>query len=459
MARCILSRVAGEALKGNLCQILVIETNTFIQRERMKEMSTEKIGLEELAMNGGPKVRSTPFPVRHHFGIEEKEAIVSYLDDSITRGAEIAYNGVQEVAYCQEFAEYMGGGYADAVNSGTTAVYVALRSLNLEPFTEVIISPITDPGGMMPIALMNCIPVVADSAQGCYNTDSTQIEKMITPLTSAILVAHIGGEPTDIEAIVDLGKKHNIPVIEDCAQAHGAKINGKLVGSFGDIAAFSTMSGKHHCTGGQGGLVFTKNEELYWRVRQNADRGKPFGLPPGSSNVTASLNFNMSDLAAVIGREQLKKLPGIVAKRRTLVEKLTERFRHLQALVVPPQLPAAEASYWWWRLEVDPRKIICDKATYCKALLAEGMPITPIYRAMPHEMDWYKNKSVFGTSGYPWRSPLYKGDPERKFECPNAMASTELQFNLTIFENWGDEEIRDIVKAFMKVDHAFSTVY
>src|SRR5699024_4098238 len=113
-----------------------------------------------------------------------------------------------------------------------------------------------------------------------------------------------------------LGKKHNIPVVEDCAQAHEAKINGQLVGTFGDIAAFSTMFGKHHSTGGQGGVVFTKDEALYKRARQASDRGKPFGLPAGATNPIASLNFNLNDLAATIGREQLKKLPGLVERRR-----------------------------------------------------------------------------------------------------------------------------------------------
>ena len=145
---------------------------------------------------------------------------------------------------------------------------------------------------------------------------------MITPQTSAIVVAHIGGEPADIENIVAVAKKHGIPVVEDCAQAHNAKLNGKLLGSFGDIGAFSTMFGKHHCTGGQGGLVYTKDEELYWRIRRAADRGKPFGIEKPNGNVTASLNFNMDEIAATIGRVQLKKLPSIVERRRAIVAKL-----------------------------------------------------------------------------------------------------------------------------------------
>lgn len=410
---------------------------------------------KQLAMNGGPKVRNTPFPDRSLLGTEEKEAVMALFDEAIATGSAFGYMGPQEQAYCTEFAEYMGGGYADAVNSGTSAVYVALRALDLEPFTEVVVSPITDPGGMMPIPLLNCIPVVADAAPGKYNTDAEQIERVITPLTSAIVVAHIGGEPLDMDAIIAVAKKYNIPVVEDCAQAHGAKINGQLVGTFGDIAAFSTMFGKHHCTGGQGGMVYTKDESLYWRARQASDRGKPFGLPEGSTNVIASHNLNLNDLAATIGREQLKKLPRIVDRRRAVVAELTKHFKDLKSLIIPSQEEGAEASYWWWRLEVNLSKLTCDKDTYCRALLAEGIPLNPSYRAMPHLMDWFKNKSVFGTSGYPWTAPEYKGDANREFPCPNAIAATDVQFNLNIHESWGQQEIDDTVTAFKKVEQAF----
>ena len=167
----------------------------------------------------------------------------------------------------------MGGGYADAVNSGTSAIYVALKSLNLPPFSEVIVAAVTDPGGMMPIPLLNLIPMVADTAPGSYNTGPEQVEALISPLTSAILVAHIAGEPVDIAGIMAVARKHNLPVIEDCAQSHGAKIKGQMVGTFGDIGAFSTMSGKHHCTGSQGGVVFTKNEALYHEIRRQFGSG------------------------------------------------------------------------------------------------------------------------------------------------------------------------------------------
>ncbi len=97
------------------------------------------------------------------------------------------------------------------------------------------------------------------------------------------MVAHIGGEPADIEGIVRVASKRGIPVVEDCAQSHGARLDGRPLGSFGKVAAFSTMFGKHHCTGGQGGLVFTRDAALYAAVRRAADRGKPFDPRPDST--------------------------------------------------------------------------------------------------------------------------------------------------------------------------------
>ncbi|MDF2713470.1 MAG: glutamine--scyllo-inositol aminotransferase [Paenibacillus sp.] len=411
--------------------------------------------MTQLAVNGGQKVRNRPFPARRLLGMEEKQAAMAMFDEAIATGNAFGYGGPQERAYCQAFADFMGGGYAVTVSSGTDAVYVALRALDLEPFTEVIVSPITDPGGMMPIALLNCIPVVADSAVGKYNTDAEQIEKMITPWTSAILVAHIGGEPLDMDNIVKVGRKHGIPVVEDCSQAHGATLFGRPVGTFGDIAAFSTMYGKLHCTGGQGGVVFTRKESLYGRARQAADRGKPHGLPAGATNPFASLNFNLNDLAAAIGREQLKKLPVIVERRQAVVAELSDRLRQLRSISVPALYADAMPSYWFWRLEVHVSALSCDKKTYCRALAAEGIPLNPQYRVLPHQMDWFQQRKVFGNSGYPWAAPEYKGDRNRQFACPNAIAATDVQFNLMVTESWGEEEVRDVMIAIEKLEQAF----
>ena len=415
-----------------------------------------QVSLSALAVNGGTPIRSKPFPERSNLGHEEKAAVSAMFDDAIRTGAAPGYNGVTEMAFCEEFAGFMGGGFVDAVSSGTTAVYVALRALEIEPFTEVIVSPITDPGGVMPVALMNCIPMVSDTEPGSFNVGPDQVEELISPRTSAIVIAHMNGDPADIEGIIEVASRQRVPVIEDCAQSHAAKLNGKYVGSFGDMATFSTMFGKHMSTGGQGGLVYTQSEDFYWKSRRASDRGKPFGLPEGSTNVTASLNLNLNDMAAAIGRVQLRKLPEFVAKRQTFVQKLEEGIHELgiQTVSNPPQLPGAESSHWYWRARVHVDKLDCDKDTFANAITAEGPRAIPYY-IMPHEYDWFRERSVFGTSGLPWSSTLYKGDPDRQFLTPNAHEAMATHFRMTLHESWGDQEVTDILAAIKKVEDAY----
>lgn len=412
---------------------------------------------KELAINGGSKAIERDFPARGLIGAEEKDAVMALFDDCLATGNSFGYNGKHENRYCEEFAEFMGGGFADGVNSGTNAVYVALRALDPEPFTEVVVGAVTDPGGMMPIPLLNCVPVVADAAPGQYNTGPEQVEAAISPLTSAIVVAHIGGEPCDIEGIMAVAKKHDLPVVEDCSQSHGAKMNGNYVGTFGDVAAFSTMFGKHHCTGGQGGMVFTKSEELYKRCRWASDRGKPYGVENPEGNVIAALNNNLNDLAGVIGSCQLKKLPGIIARRQAFADALRPELEKLSSINIPELVPGSEHAYWWWRLEVDESAITCDKQQFCAALMTEGVVMNSNYSgALPSRQSWFKNRTVFGSSKYPWTAPEYKGDRDQQFPCPNAMATMSRQFNLCAFESWGAAEAAAIAKAFRKVNAAYA---
>ena len=412
---------------------------------------------QKLALYGGSAVSVTPFPERGHVGQEEKNAVTILFDDAISTGTAPGYNGMQEEAYCEEFALHMGGGYADAVSSGTAALYTALRALDLEPFTEVIVGSVTDPGGMMPIPLLNLIPMVADTAPGSYNPGPEQVADLISPRTSAIVVPHIAGEPADILGIMEIALKHNIPVIEDCSQSHGAKINGKPIGTFGDLAVYSTMFGKHHNTGGQGGIVFTRDEKMYQMVRRASDRGKPFFLSEGSTNAFASLNLNLNEISAAIGRQQLRKLPGSIRRRQKTVRDLINNIQDLDCIAVPQPIPGAEPSYWFLRMRFDGASLSCDKATFYSALGAEGLPLGMDYRnAMPHLMTWYADRRVFGHSGYPWTSPDYKGDPNLQFPCPNAHAVMDSHFNLNIHEGWGDNEVADVVTIFHKVASAFS---
>lgn len=412
---------------------------------------------EALAINGGtPAIKS--LPTRGHFGAEEKAAANRVMDEAIAKGVAPGYGGPEEEALGKEFSELLGGGYADGVNSGTTSVFVALRAVEPEPYSEVIVGPITDPGGMMPIVMANCIPVVADSEPDTFNISLEGIKKVVTDRTSAIIVAHIAGEPADMEAICAFAKERGIKVIEDCAQAHGAAINGKPVGTFGDVAGFSMMFGKHTCTGGQGGLVFTKDEDTYWKVRQNSDRGKPFGLPAGSSNCSASLNFNLDEMHAAIGRVQIQKMFPIAKARREVIAKITAAIADIPCVRPTPILEGADPSYWFFRLLFNGENMTCTKEEFCKALEAEGLYANPRYAATVYEFDWYKNRKVFGTSALPWSASEYKGDASKVYsldDLPNCKKALEDTFMIYPFETWTDETIAQVSEAFHKVYEAY----
>jgi dTDP-4-amino-4,6-dideoxygalactose transaminase len=239
------------------------------------------------------------------------------------------------------------------------------------------------------------------------------------------------------------------------AQAHGARYKGRLVGTFGDIACFSTMFGKHHCTGGQGGVVYTQDEDLYWRAKRFADRGKPFHLEGEGGNVVAGLNCNLNELSAAIGSAQLRKLPDIIERRRHVGETIKERLGERRAVVVGWQAPETECVYWFLRLRLDLDAVRVDKEAFCAALAAEGLPVTPSYRAIPAERPWFVHKRVFGTTGFPWDCSDYRGPREPQVHIANAIAVTDTHFNLEVHEGYGEREIDWILAAIEKVENAY----
>ena len=407
------------------------------------------MNVRDLAINGGTPVRDTPMPPRRMFGEEEKRAAVALFDESMQTGSAFGYNGPEEQGFEREFAEFMGGGFADGVNSGTSAVFAALGALELAAGSEVVVPPITDPGGVMPVVMLNCVPVFADSDPRSYNVGRDQFEAVITDRTQAVIVAHIAGEPADVEPIVELARKHGIHVIEDCAQAHGARYKGRLVGTFGDLAAFSTMSGKHFATGAQGGIVYTLDEDLHWKGRRFADRGKPFNLPEATSNVVAGLNLNLNELSAAIGRVQLRKLPGVVERRRKAGEGVKRGAADLKAVSVGWQHARAESSYWFLRMELDLARLSVGKQQFVDALAAEGLPVSASYRHIQAEAAWFADRRSIWC---PW---LYRDKAAQRPTFPNAIAVTDRCFGISVHENYGEQEVRDIMGALAKVEAAY----
>lgn len=406
-------------------------------------------------VHGGPRARRWPWPRRRHFDNRERRAVLQVMDREIRTGGAIVYEDVEEKAYCEAFARYLGGGYADAVNSGTNALYIALRALDLEPGSEVIVPPVTDAGGTMPVAMMNCIPVPADSDRGSVLTSADQIRLVLTERASAIVVAHLGGHPVDMDPILKLAQAHQIPVVEDCAQAHGAVYKGRMVGSLGTIAAFSTMFGKHHTTGAQGGIVFTKDARLIARARQIADRGKAYGTRGSAGNLIASLNFNQDEISMAIGRVQLDKLPDAIQARRTFASLVETGLHGVDGVSLICDPSDCLSSYLFLMVRFDTSKLRCTCQDFASALLEEGIPdVYAGYSVYPTDHPWYRNAVVFGTSGLPWA--MLPGQPRpQHFELPNVRQANRSIFRIDIHESLGNREARDLVTAIKKIVHYY----
>lgn len=428
---------------------------------------------QTLAVDGGKKIRTLPMPKKSVIQDEEYRSLLSVLEEARTTGKGVGYNGQKEAEYTEKFCEYMGGGFADAVCSGTNALFVALGALDIDPFSEIIVAPWTDPGGVMPVVFCACIPMMADSHPGSFNMGIIEIEKMITPRTRAIIVSHIGGEAVDMEPVLTLAKEKKLLVIEDCAQSFGATCRDSMIGTFGDIAIFSTMYTKHVASGGQGGLVYTKSRDLYWEIKRFADRGKSFNLPTldgrahapldcdvneMAGNVRAGLNCNTSELACAIGLEQIRKLPTFIARRQQFGETLKERLLKKSSWVrLGWQAPHTKSSYWFLRFYFEKEKAPISKEEFCRALIAEGIPVKTTWRKIPCEMPWFQQKRVFGKSGFPWTCSEYKGEKNPQFTFDNIDKAVEEHFTLPINENFGSQELDDILEAICKIEDALSS--
>ena len=413
---------------------------------------------ETLAIDGGPKAHPDPWPKRKLFGQEEKDAVMELFDRAIAEDSKVlGYDGPVERLYCEEFAEFLGGGFADGVNSGTNAVYVALRALEIPPFSEVIVPAISDPGGIMPVAMCNCIPIPADTNPHYYSIGAEQIEAKLTERTKAIIVAHIAGLPADMDPIMELARSRDLPVIEDCAQIHGAQYKGRMVGAIGDVSAFSTMFGKQHATGGQGGVVFAKTEEMYWRIRRYADRGKPHGLENRKDgNVLAAVNCSMDELHATLGRVQLKRLPTMNAKRRELAHDLAQQCKDRLRTIRLVEEPAdCVGVYWFLLFDLDLDKIGVGRDQFAKALAAEGPPAGPGYRIVPTEMPWYQNGAYFAAGEMARSSGLNKSTMQTKFTFPNLDAMDAHRIAMLFDESWNKELVDVAVAAMEKVEKAY----
>ncbi len=410
--------------------------------------------MAKLAIDGGKPVRTRPFPARKQIDKREILAVMELMLDAEAGGAFDRYGGVHVDAYEQEFAQYIGVPFATATSAGTAAIHTALGALQLEPFCEIISSPITDPGAVAPILWNNCIPVFADADPLTMNMDPKSVKEKISDRTRAIICGYIAGAPCDMGPIMELAAEHGLWVIEDCSQAHGCKYDGQMGGSIGHLGAYSLMSGKHSTAGGQGGMVVCKSEEHYWNAKRFADRGKPFNSDtPG--NMFLGNNYRMTDLEACIGRIQLQKLPDITGNRQRAAAWLADEIKDLAGVHMGKVYPRAESAYWFVNLRFEAKKFRVSKAEFAAAVAAEGVPCGAAYEAIVPDQYWIREQHAYGDSGFPWNAPQYGKHVDYHGCVPNARKAVDNHMMTSVHECYAEEDARDIGRALRKVETAY----
>jgi perosamine synthetase len=411
--------------------------------------------LEALAIDGGTPVRTAPTPNRLVIGAEERAAVLALLDREMAHGGGFdRYGGMEVDAFEAEFAAHVGTTFATATSSGTASIHSALAALRLEPHQEVISPPVTDPGAVMPIVWQGCIPVFADVDSETFNLDPRSVAARVTERTRAIIVTHLAGQPANLEPILAIARQHGLTVIEDCAQAHDAVYRGRLVGGIGHVGTFSLMSGKHTVAGGQGGMVVTNDEAIYWNAKRFADRGKPFNSTE-KRNLFLGLNYRMTELEATIGRVQLRKLPSIVARRRALVAQLRERIANLTAMRVGTVIEGVDSAYWFLFLKVDESRLTVAKDRFAEAVQAEGLPVAASYDHLVYDAPWLRDRQTFGRSGYPWTVTEEGRAVHYAESCPNAREAIRSHMLVFLHEGWTEREVADLALALRKVERAY----
>ena len=286
------------------------------------------------------------FPARRAISMRELIAVNKILLKSIFSGSDPSYSGDIQLRFQEEFLRWFGevDGFMCPANSGTNALYIALKSLDLPKDSVVHISPITDPGSVSAVVESGCRINIMDSESGSGQASITSFEKRITPMSSAVLLVHHAGWAANNSIFHNVCRLRGLKLIEDFSQSHGAKSSGEYVGKQCDISAASTMFSKTLTTGGCGGIVYTKNEDLYRKVLMHRDRGKPLSskslqdlscnLKDGNLSRLSALNHNLDDISAAIGCSSLSKLTYTIQKRRDLA--LTLR-KCLDSMIYIPQ--------------------------------------------------------------------------------------------------------------------------
>lgn len=355
-------------------------------------------------------------------GDEEIEEVVKVLKSGfIAQGPKVA-------KFEEEFANFVNGKYGVATSSGTTALHVALLSCGIGKGDEVITTPFSFAATGNSVLYTGAKPIFVDIDQNTFNIDPNKIEEAITDKTKAIMPVQLYGQPADMDKISEIANKHDLFVIEDAAQAHGAIYKEQKVGSLGDIACFSFYPTKNMTTG-EGGMITTDNEEL----AEKAKMIRAHGESKRYEHAILGYNFRMTDIAAAIGLAQLKKIEKFNEERITNANYLTKELKSVEGITTPKQLNNTKHVYHQYTIKVN-----------------NG-----------NRDEWVKllNENGIGT-GIHYPIPIYKQDLYIELGYDDKLENTEKAaatvISLPVHPTLTEKDLETIVKVLTEISDNFS---
>jgi len=395
---------------------------------------------ERLALYGGKPVRAKLLPYgRQAITEEDIQAVVNVLrSDWLTTGPNLE-------EFENAVAARVDAQYAVAFSSGTAALHGAVFAANLGAGDEAITLPLTFAATANCLLYQGATPVFADVCADTLTIDPNEILKRITPRTKALLPVDYAGHPADLDAIQEIARAKNLVVIEDAAHALGATYHGKKVGSIADMTMFSFHPVKHITTG-EGGIITTNRAAYYERLKLfrshgiNSDARKRNEAGNWFYEMIAlGYNYRLTDIGAVLGLSQLKRLDANLARRREIAAHYTRAFSGMDGIVVPHVRDHVEPAWHLYPIQVKSEKLKAPsgRAEIFKALRAENIGVNVHYIPV-HLHPYYRERFGYRGGEYPIAERAYEG-----------------LISLPMFHAMTDEDVRDVVSAVEKVMGAF----
>ena len=345
---------------------------------------------------------------------------VKYVTEAVQSGW-ISSSGKYVTHFEEAFANYCGVKYGVAVCNGTVAIHLALAALGIGKGDEVIIPSFTMIATAFAVCYTGAKPVFVDADKDTWNIDVNKIEEKITPHTKAIIPVHVFGNTCDMDAICTIAKKHNLYIIEDAAEAHGAEFGGKKTGSFSDIASFSFFANKNLTTG-EGGMVVTDNEEFYKKCKYFKNMCFPLDAPRVYSHNDIGFNYRMSNLHAAIGLAQTEKADEYRDMRIHNAELYKNYLSDCKGIIFQKNQPNGLNVHWMNTIVINPDEYGHTKDELIEHLKENGIDTRLLFVSMSRQKS-LKNFGCDCSGDYPVTDWL----TENGFYLPSASSLTEDQ--------------------------------